>query len=361
MNIEMLEKMDWIIFNAIVGSHAYGTSVPTSDQDYRGIFIAPMEMRVSIFQQLAEVGQEKPTDKKYYEIAKFMALAKDCNPNIIEFLFMPEDCILKCEPKMKRLIECRNLFVSKKAYHTFSGYSFAQIKKAKGEHKWVNNPQPKEQPQRQDFCWIMGRGMVDSKTPCRPVPYRTQLEDGGYPLEMCHVSALEHVSNTYRLYYYGSEAKGVFRNGNLVCESIPLDEEQGRFIGLLIYNEQEYEKAMLNWKNYWTWMENKNKERWIMQERGEIDYDCKNIMHCMRLMISGESILRTGEPIIRFEGQQLQYLRDIRAGRFSYNMIMDDVEKRMVDMKIACDASTLPWGPDEKKIDDLYRELVIGD
>lgn len=284
MNIDMLQKNGWIIFKALVGSHAYGTSTPTSDTDYRGLFMVPLNHRVTILQPFTEVGQEKPTDEKYYEVAKYFELAADCNPNIIEYLFMPDDCILFTTPIMQKIIANRHLFISKKAYHTFSGYAFAQIKKAKGENKWVNNPKSETPPQREDFCWVVPIDRIHSignwrslgVMPCRPIPiqdYNNRL--GGYfSLNNFHAAALEHVPNTYRLYHYGADSKGVFRNGNLACESIPMDDEYPRFWGLLIYNDQEYQKAMLDWKNYWTWVKERNPNRWVSQESGQVDYDC---------------------------------------------------------------------------------------
>ena len=227
-------------------------------------------------------------------------------------------------------------------------------------------------PKREDFCWFIrldwkenGGAFVDTSNskpefkwpnlPYRPVP----VTEIGLDLSNFAVAGLEHVSDTYRLYYYGKGSKGVFRNGNLVCESIPMDEEMQRCVGLLIYNDHEYQKAMLDHKNYWTWKKERNPQRWISQESGEVDFDVKNLQHCMRLLISGEAILKTGEPIIRFEGETLQYLRDIRAGKFKYEQLMADVEKRMESLKVIYEASTLPWGADIDGIDNLYRELIM--
>lgn len=370
----MLEKNNWIIFKSLVGSHAYGTASPkfNSDIDYRGVFVLPLNERISIKSRIMEVGQEKPIDIKYYEISKFFDLAKDCNPNIIEFLFMPDDCIEICTEIMKKIILNRNLFISKKAYHTFSGYAYAQIKKAKGENKWVNNPKPQEPPKREDFCWFIrldykeGGGFYFDTSYSKPefnfskLPYRpVSIKEIDMCLNDYHVAALEHVPDTYRLYYYGTESKGVFRNGNLVCESIPMNEEVKRCVGLLIYNDQEYQKAMLDWKNYWTWIKERNPNRWIAQENKTIDYDAKNLYHCLRLLISGESILKTGAPIVRFEGKDLEYLRNIRSGNFSYEELMKDVEVRMANMEILYKESNLPYAPNIDSIDSLFKEIIL--
>jgi hypothetical protein len=88
-------------------------------------------------------------------------------------------------------------------------------------------------------------------------------------------------------------------------------------------------------------------------------FDGKNMLHCFRLLMSGKSILETGMPIVRFEGEQLQFLKDIRAGKYQYDELMTDVEKRMIDLKTLYETSTLPHSPDKQKIDDLYREIVL--
>lgn len=127
----------------------------------------------------------------------------------------------------------------------------------------------------------------------------------------------------------------------------------------MIYNEQEYEKAILDWKNYWTWMKERNQNRWISQEKGEVDYDVKNMQHCVRLLLSGENILKTGFPIIKFEGENLKFLRDIRNGHYTYEYLMKYVDKKMIELEKAKNESKLPHGANDKAIDDLYRELVM--
>jgi len=75
----------------------------------------------------------------------------------------------------------------------------------------------------------------------------------------------------------------------------------------MIYNDNEYQKAMIDWKNYWTWIKERNPNRWIAQEKGEINYDTKNMQHCIRLLLSTKNILTKGEPIVRFEGDTLAF------------------------------------------------------
>ncbi len=373
MNVEQLKTSGWIIFESLVGSRAYHTHNDNSDYDYRGIFSLPLKNRISVYQKLSEIGSEKPIDIKYYELEKFIELAKDCNPNIIELLFMPKDCINVCTTEMQKIIENRHIFISTKAYHTFSGYAFAQIKKAKGTNKWINNPKSESPPIKEDFCWVIPKESMFPKEsifdrvanplmPCRPISindYRKKYESD-FTLKDFHVSSLEHMGgNTYRMYRYNKQSKGVFRNENLVCESIPIEDEKNKFWGILIYNENEYNKAKLDWKNYWTWVKERNPHRWVSQEKGEVDHDVKNMQHCMRLLMSGESILMNGEPIIRFEGEQLEFLKNIRKGHFSYEYLIEKVEEKMEQLKSIYESSKLPRSVNKNQIDNLYKEIVF--
>lgn len=84
------------------------------------------------------------------------------------------------------------------------------------------------------------------------MPGRTlSLTTAGINLAEYYVAAVENSSNLFRLYYYGSNAKGVFRNGTLVCESIPYDDEKIHFRGLLLFNKDAFEHAKSQHKQYW--------------------------------------------------------------------------------------------------------------
>jgi len=51
------------------------------------------------------------------------------NPNVLGLLWLPENFYLHIKPAGQTLIDNRNLFVSKQAYHSFSGYAYSQLKR----------------------------------------------------------------------------------------------------------------------------------------------------------------------------------------------------------------------------------------
>jgi predicted nucleotidyltransferase len=373
MNVEELKKSGRIIFEAVMGSHAYGLSTPKSDEDIRGIYVNPKDEYLGLEEPAGQISTDKE-NVVYYSLKRFFELALPLNPNIIELFFAPADCVRICEPAMKRLIAARQMFASTKCYHTFSGYAYGQIKKAKGQHKMVNQPELAVAPKKEDFCWVIPNQVSLSplssfirsvfhigefRMPARPIPLGNAESLLGLRLDECHCSALEHVPNTYRLYYYGPGAKGVFRGDDmLACESIPMDDEIPRFWGLLIYNQAEFDKALREHRKYEEWMSNRNESRWVDQEKGLVDFDQKNMMHCMRLLMSGEHFLTYGEPIVRFGGEPREYLMRIRRGEFSYNTIMADVEAKMKTLDDLYKTSSLPHSVNYGRIERLYRDLA---
>lgn len=359
-----------IKFECIAGSIAYGTNIETSDEDLRGIFILPSTEYMSLEQPLEQASDNK-SDIVYYSLKRLFELLQTANPNLIELLFMPTECVRINDPILKPLFDNRHLFITKKAYWTHANYASAQIKKAKGQNKRVHNPQPKERPSREDFCYIVDADKyicemreffedIVSKYkpeifPWRPVP----LKETDIDLKCFHVAAMEHMSNTYRLYEYGRDSKGVFRGKDemLVCESIPKEDEWSLFRGLLIYDENQYVKAVKDWEQYWEWMNNRNEARWVDQESGKLNYDQKNMMHNIRLLWSAENIALKGEPIVRFEGDKLETLRKIRAGEMTYEQILELSDELEKSMKIAFDNSDLPERVDLKKVEELYLSI----
>jgi hypothetical protein len=65
----------------------------------------------------------------FYELRKFIGLLLNCNPNVLSLLWLKPNGIIYESPLGARLREHRDLFVTKKAYHSFSGYAHAQFKK----------------------------------------------------------------------------------------------------------------------------------------------------------------------------------------------------------------------------------------
>jgi len=69
MTVDELRKTGRIIFEAVVGSHAYGTALPTSDLDLRGVYMPTMRELLTVIwpkheAQDEEAHQNEVSDEK---------------------------------------------------------------------------------------------------------------------------------------------------------------------------------------------------------------------------------------------------------------------------------------------------------
>lgn len=127
------------MYKGYAGSLAYGTNLPTSDVDFRGIFCAdPINVRTPFF-PIREKVDSSEEDTKYYELANFMKLCLDCNPNIIELLWTDEKSIVYRTEAYDYLRSFREDFLSSKVAFTFSGYAMSQLKRTKTHHNRIQN------------------------------------------------------------------------------------------------------------------------------------------------------------------------------------------------------------------------------
>src|SRR2546423_2187052 len=118
MTLQDLRERGLIIFESNAASRAYTLAPPASDTDTRGVFKLPAREYLRVSQPPQQVHDERQ-DTIYYELRRYFHLAADCNPNIIELLWTDESDVRLCAPAMREVLRRRDLFISKKAYHTF--------------------------------------------------------------------------------------------------------------------------------------------------------------------------------------------------------------------------------------------------
>lgn len=349
---------DAILLHVVSGSHAYGLQTASSDRDERGVFSLPFAAYATLTPPVEHL-QDERGDVAFTGLRKFLALAAAANPTALELLFAPDDTVLAKAACAAPLLAARQQFVTRRCYDSHVGYARAQIRRARGVNKWINNPWPEAPPQREQFCFVIdgpwpGRPRSSDAAPLRPRP----LADTGIDLRQCHAAALERVPRTYRLYHYGEQARGVFRDGNLVCESIPADDEHARLLGLLVHDHEGFEKAKADHRGYWQWRRTRNDARWRTQEAGEIDYDAKNMMHTFRLLLSAVAIHQVGAPRVRFDGDDREFLLAVKRGAFGYDELLDRAERLVDDLAAMQRDSSLPAAPDEAAVDALLHEVT---
>lgn len=344
-----------ILFECVAGSRAYGTARSDSDTDLRGVFVQPARDFLAVAPP-PELIADARHDQAYYSLRRTLGLLAAANPNLLELLWMPADCIRIDSPEMAQLRAQRQRFITRACVDSHVGYAMGQIRKARGQNKWINQPKAQTPPRREDYCYLIPRDALAAtdQPPCRP----QRLRDSGVDLARCHAARLEHAPGVFRLYHYGEQARGVFRGDALAVESIPLADEPERFIGLLLYAEQAWRRDGEEHRQYWQWRAERNEARWQQQERGELDYDAKNLMHTLRLLLSAVSIVERGQPRVRFEGEDLAYLLAVRNGEYPYEALLERAEALRQRCLAAGAGERLPEVVDAHWVDDLLCDLT---
>jgi len=350
--IDILKKENLIIFEAIMGSRAYGTSLPTSDTDIRGVFIQPLEdiLGYGYIEQVADT----TNDTVYYEIKRFLQLVRTNNPNILELLNAPEDCILHKDPIFDLVIEQRDQFVTKQCKNSFAGYAIGQIKKARGYNKkmnWEENEMGRKGVL--DFCYILLNGgtitlkhhltMLNSKR----VDRITQADIG--------LAKMDHAHDMYAMYDMSGDDvhKGIVsdvrKSNDVQLTSVP----RGRIIlGHMYFNKDAYSTHCKRYAEYLEWLENRNEDRFKMNKDHGKQYDSKNMMHTYRLLNMAHEIAR-GEIIVRRPDEEIETLMAIRRGEYDYEKLLEGAEALIADLDETFDNSDLPEKVDGEFIDNL--------
>lgn len=346
MTIQALKQSKAIIFEAISGSRAYGTHLPTSDTDIKGVFILPKQQ----FYGLSKIEQvnDKRNDEVYYELGRFVALLLRNNPNMLELLAMPQDCIRYQHPVYQYFKP--ELFLSKLCRRTFAGYAMTQVRKARGLNKKIVNPVDKERKSVLDFCYVVkDHGSM---------PLVKWLELHQYQQEHCGLVCIEHLKGIYAIFYDTHQKfgyRGIMHKptANMVAlSSIPKGEEK---VGLLYFNKDGYSAYCKQYKLYWEWVENRNEARYKNTVSHGKNYDAKNMLHTFRLLDMAAEIARYGE--IRVHRPNRAYLLDIRCGKFQYDDLVQRAEEKIVEIEALYAKSDLPERPNEAKINDLLVQI----
>ncbi len=135
-------------YETVMGSNCYGVATDSSDWDMVGWCVPPKDM---VFPHLAGVIQgfgrqiqkfvcyqkhhvydpaaKRMYDLNCYNIVHYFHLCMDNNPNMIDSLFVPRDCIAHSSIIAEKVRENRHLFLHKGAWHRFKGYAYSQLHK----------------------------------------------------------------------------------------------------------------------------------------------------------------------------------------------------------------------------------------
>ena len=135
-----------IMYETIMGSTAYGVNLKDSDWDMVAFCVPPKDV---VFPHLGGVvqgfgrqvqkfvcwqkhhvqTQKRVYDLNCYNIVHYFHLCMDNNPNMLDSLFVPRECITHTGKVGEMVREKRHMFLHKGSFHKYKGYAYAQLNK----------------------------------------------------------------------------------------------------------------------------------------------------------------------------------------------------------------------------------------
>lgn len=344
LTIEEVKERGWLIFEAIVGSKAYGLDTEKSDTDIRGVFVMPKDLFYSL-EYTAQVSNES-NDIVYYELKRFIELLAKNNPNIIELLNLPERCVLYKHEIMDKIKP--EIFLSRLCEQTFANYAYSQIKKAYGLEKKIVNPVDKERRSVLDFCFVyLGK---------ETIPLQKFLLEKGFKQGNIGLTAISHLRDCYNIYYSTDYSySGIVRKdaANDVClSSIPKGETP---VGLLYFNKDAYSAYCKEYKEYWDWVAKRNEERYNTTMSHGKNYDSKNMIHVFRLLLMAKEIAT--EKKVNVFRKDREFLLDIKQGKYEYDELVKKAEELKNKLPKFFQKSGLPDAPDLDTVNKLLIKM----
>ena len=325
------------LLEVVSGSRAYGTHTPESDTDIKGVFVQPLDGFFGL--ERVEQINNGTNDIAFYEVGRFAELLAKNNPNLLEMLFTPADCILFRHSLMDQFTA--EFVLSKLCCEAFAGYALTQIRKARGLNKKIVNPQPDERKEILDFCFVLeGQGSV---------PLKSWLEQRGIRQHDCGLTEVPHARDTYALYHDAPDVyAGITRpdSTDVRLSRVPRDAVP---LAWMIYNKDGYKKHCKDWREYREWMTSRNETRYEGTLAHGQGYDAKNLMHTFRLLDSAEEIAVHRRLTVRTPNRD--WLLRVKAGAFTYDELLTLAEERIERIHRLYEVSALPEVPDRGAVE----------
>jgi uncharacterized protein len=310
---------DWIprcsVYEVIAGSRSQGLSGDNSDFDIRGVFIPPFSHIVSPFLEMEQVSidpkrfqlwtKNRPgvsVEGSLWSIFKFVSLAVDGSPQVLEVLFVDSRYVLRCHPVFEEFLSQRDLFLSESLRDNFLGYAKKTLRKIRRHKQWITNPL-KEQPTRESF------GILGLKIPKDKIQECRRLEDTSV-----------------------------------------LPKEVQEFLD----REKKYQEAKHQWDAYKIWLLNRNTDKVVSGNL--FGYDPKDALNIVRYLRMAGEILEGRGFIVDRQGEI--DLLEIKQGKWEYDKLISYIESEIQRIETIIPTINLRQRPDVESISSLLIRIV---
>lgn len=318
-----------LIIEMEFGSHVYGTHLPTSDHDIKGIFIpqardillqsAPSAINHTTRPDSEKSNRPEDIDTEYFSLQRYLQLLLEGQTIALDMLFTPP-----AHYRMKPHPVWEEIQREKKRFLHSGVSAFAR------------------------YC--QAQAMKYGRKGNRIAALKTVLE------------VLEKQKGEEILSEIAPELEKLAAMKNPLINLVTLSETHrdtpGRYLEVcgkkvpfeasVKFGRKVYEKAL-----------NQFGARAKSAEENE-GVDWKALSHAIRVAKEGVELLREGR--VTFPRPEKDILLSVRQGKMPYEKVIDTIEEAVADLTAAAKVSSLPAAPDRTFAEDLvirvYKEIV---
>lgn len=319
------------LIRMMFGSHVYGTNLPTSDQDFKGVFIpdaqdlvmqrAAKHIKNSTKKDDSRRNTAEDVDDELFSIQTYMELLRQGQTMALDMLFTPAKFYCRTADmefwRWEEIVEQRSMLIHK-GTNAFVGYTKAQA--AKYGHKG-------------DRLAALNLFMNAMKE------WDGHRELGDYASD---ISSLVKAANS-------KEAEIVFiptpTGRDATTQDLPHLSLANKKVGYTCsvdYAKQVYQLAL-----------DKYGHRAILAEANQ-GIDWKATMHAVRIAAEARELLLSGQ--ITFPRPERELLLSIRQGQLPYKQVEALIDQGLADIKAAEEQSTLPNKPNTTYMDEIVAK-----
>jgi hypothetical protein len=326
------------IFRSVFGSRLYGTNTPTSDEDFKSIFI-PDARDIVLRRGKQAINRQRPKgigEKNYageqeeeaFSLQKYLELLSEGQTVALDILFTPEQYIIgEPSPEWFEIVANKDKLITRQA-SSFVGYCRQQASKygvkgarlaaAKGALDLIESIQDD-----------LGSG--SGKNKLQDFEESLILETNRHPEYMEFVMIDQPNSDPI--------------NHWSVCgRKLPFNTSLKNAHGVLYKLVSDYGSRTIQ-----------------AEKDGGIDW--KALSHSVRIANQAIELLSTGK--ITFPLPNADYIRSIKTGKVPYKVVGEEIEDLLEKVEAGMLTSVLPEAPDKEWIDNfvfkVYKEEIFND
>ena len=345
------------------GSYAYGLNGPNSDIDIRGIAV-PLERDYVGFPYLPNpIDTQNPnvklnnarfeeyidseTDTCIYNTMKFLYLIYKCNPNTLEMLGCLPEQYAHISEAGHLLLDSRDLFITKTAYHTFGEYARQQLIR-------LQNAIARNSSRLDQLLQVIS---VIKRSYAHYEEIYPSFKR--HMIEFYVVDGRDNTidTKTTKTFFESEVLSNEELRRNL--SEVDLENAQLRLnVHMDNISDKDFNGVM---SNIYDVIHNFSPTGHRNHKKDDA-HVCKHASHLRRLQITAKKLFRNHQ-IETYCGDDIEYLLDIKKGMYRNDdgtyqeAVFNDINKDMDELLYLFKTSTLPMTPDINEVMKLATEL----